>query len=74
MTTEPSTNYTNYLLKQLACVTLRCRLMTNEAECIETALLGNFITTDCAETWLHEAGLFGLIGLSSEVTFVSTSP
>ena len=72
MTIEPSTNYANYLLKQLTCAGLRAKLMVAEIDCVTVALEGDFIGTDDAEMWLHEAGLFGLIDLSSAAIAAST--
>jgi hypothetical protein len=68
---EPSSNYTAFMLGQLRCAGIRARLMTAEIDTIGVALRGNFITADDAIAWLHEAGAIGLIAMSS-ATFAST--
>jgi hypothetical protein len=69
---EPSSNYTSFILGQLRCVGARVRLMTAEIDSIDVALRGNFINADDAVAWLHEAGATGLITVSSALTLTST--
>ncbi len=70
---EPSSNYTAFMLGQLRCAAIRARLLTVEIDTIGVALRGNFITTDDAIAWLHdEAGALGLIAVSSALTLTSS--
>jgi hypothetical protein len=59
--TQLSSAFTNYLLAELKCASIRARLIVNEIDAIGVALRGNFICTDDAIAWLQEAGALGLI-------------
>jgi hypothetical protein len=59
--TEPSSDYTGFILRQLRCAGLRARLIVNQIDSIGIALRDNFIGPDDAIAWLHEAGALGLI-------------
>ena len=67
-----SSGFTNCLLSELKCVRIRARLLAAEVDSIDVALGGNFITADDAIAWLHEAGAFGLIAVSSALTLASS--
>lgn len=71
-THQLSSAFTNYLLAELKCASIRARLLTAEIDSIGVALRGNFIAADAAVAWLHDAGGAGLISVSSALTLTSS--
>jgi hypothetical protein len=65
-------NYTEYVLAELKCASLRARLLVADIDSIDTALRGNLITTDAAIAWANDIGALGLIMASSAITLAST--
>jgi hypothetical protein len=55
--TTTSTGFTDFVLAELRCASLRASLLVAEAEAIAVALRGKFISTDAAIEWANDVGL-----------------
>jgi len=64
-TTEPSSAFVSFVLRQLNCARLEALLAANEIATTATALSGGLISAEVALLILHETGLAELIPTSS---------
>ena len=63
MTVAPSPHsFTNYLLAELRCASLRARVIQTDLEAIGLALKGGLISPDQALELLHEVDALRLVG------------
>jgi len=63
--TEPSSDFTTFLLAQFRCAELRARIAANELRATAVALAGGLIDAPAALAMLDDAGL-DITGASSE--------
>jgi hypothetical protein len=63
--TEPSSDFTTFLLAQIRCAELRARIAANELRATAVALAGGLIDGETALATLDETGLLPLVEASS---------
>ena len=71
--TEASSAFTNFLLAQFRCASIRSRLFTAEIDSISAALNGNFVSADDAIAWAYDAGVIDLISKSSAIATLAST-
>lgn len=65
MSTDPSSAFAGYLVRELRLAELRARLAVNEIQAMKIALGAGFIAIDAALEHLAEVGVLHLIEASS---------